>query len=109
MTDSILYHMIDGDWKSARCNYRMFYIYVYIHIYLYIYVVHIYTYLHIYIYLYIYIYTNIYVYVYNRWRLEECKKQLRDVLGQEKLAGASLLIFANKQDLGDKYMDIYIY
>ena len=37
----------------------------------------------------------------DRWRLEECRKQLRDILGQEKLAGASLLIFANKQDLGD--------
>jgi ADP-ribosylation factor-like protein 2 len=36
----------------------------------------------------------------DRWRLEECKNQLRDILGQEKLAGASLLIFANKQDLG---------
>jgi ADP-ribosylation factor-like protein 2 len=33
------------------------------------------------------------------WRLEECKNQLRDLLQQEKLAGASLLIFANKQDL----------
>ena len=37
----------------------------------------------------------------DRWRLEECRKQLRDILGQEKLAGASLLIFANKQDLGN--------
>ena len=52
----------------------------------------------------------------DRWRLEECKNQLRDLLSQEvsllfkifmynhlykkKLAGASLLIFANKQDLG---------
>lgn len=36
----------------------------------------------------------------DRWRLEECKNQLRDLMGQEKLAGASLLIFANKQDLG---------
>ena len=36
----------------------------------------------------------------DRWRLEECRKQLRDLLSQEKLAGASLLIFANKQDLG---------
>ena len=36
----------------------------------------------------------------DRWRLEECKAQLHDLLGQEKLAGASLLVFANKQDLG---------
>jgi ADP-ribosylation factor-like protein 2 len=36
----------------------------------------------------------------DRWRLNECKAQLREVLSQEKLAGASLLIFANKQDLG---------
>jgi ADP-ribosylation factor-like protein 2 len=38
----------------------------------------------------------------DRCRLEECRKQLRDILSQEKLAGASLLIFANKQDLGNK-------
>ena len=37
----------------------------------------------------------------DRCRLEECRKQLRDILSQEKLAGASLLIFANKQDLGN--------
>ncbi len=36
----------------------------------------------------------------DRWRLEECRNQLRDLLSQEKLAGASLLVFANKQDLG---------
>jgi ADP-ribosylation factor-like protein 2 len=36
----------------------------------------------------------------DRSRLEECRLQLRDILCQEKLAGASLLIFANKQDLG---------
>jgi len=36
----------------------------------------------------------------DRWRLEECKAQLKDILHQEKLAGASLLVFANKQDLG---------
>jgi len=34
------------------------------------------------------------------WRLEECRVHLKDILSQEKLAGASLLIFANKQDLG---------
>lgn len=32
-------------------------------------------------------------------RLDDCKKELFDLLTQEKLAGASLLIFANKQDL----------
>eukprot|EP01041_Mallomonas_annulata_P013422 gene13422-28462_t len=36
----------------------------------------------------------------DQWRLEECRHQLRDLISQEKLAGASLLIFANKQDLG---------
>lgn len=36
----------------------------------------------------------------DRFRLEECRAQLRDILRQEKLAGSSLLIFANKQDLG---------
>lgn len=32
-------------------------------------------------------------------RLEQCKQELHNLLQQEKLAGASLLIFANKQDL----------
>ena len=36
----------------------------------------------------------------DRFRLQECRQQLRDILAQEKLAGASLLVFANKQDLG---------
>lgn len=31
--------------------------------------------------------------------MEDCKRELHALLGQEKLAGASLLIFANKQDL----------
>jgi ADP-ribosylation factor-like protein 2 len=35
----------------------------------------------------------------DRWRMEDCKRELHSLLGQEKLAGASLLIFANKQDL----------
>ncbi|GFH58046.1 hypothetical protein CTEN210_14522 [Chaetoceros tenuissimus] len=35
----------------------------------------------------------------DRARLELCRKELMDLLGQEKLAGASLLIFANKQDI----------
>ena len=32
-------------------------------------------------------------------RLRDCKDELRKLLGEEKLAGASLLIFANKQDI----------
>eukprot|EP00605_Chrysophyceae_sp_TOSAG23-4_P001453 GSChrysophyteH1.ASY1.ANO1.1588.1 assembled CDS len=28
----------------------------------------------------------------DRWRLDECRQQLHDLLGQEKLAGASLLL-----------------
>lgn len=32
-------------------------------------------------------------------RLEVCREELRDLLGQEKLAGASLLVLANKQDV----------
>ncbi|CAM9523158.1 unnamed protein product [Choristocarpus tenellus] len=35
----------------------------------------------------------------DRGRLEDCKRELHDLLCQEKLAGASLLVFANKQDL----------
>lgn len=35
----------------------------------------------------------------DRMRLEDCKRELRTLLKEEKLAGASLLIFANKQDL----------
>lgn len=33
----------------------------------------------------------------DRGRLRDCKKELHALLEQEKLAGASLLIFANKQ------------
>ena len=44
----------------------------------------------------------------DRCRLEECRKQLRDILSQEKLAGASLLIFANKQDLGNKMSEVML-
>lgn len=35
----------------------------------------------------------------DRRRLLQCKEELHALLQQEKLAGASLLIFANKQDL----------
>lgn len=32
-------------------------------------------------------------------RLEDCKKELHNLLKQEKLAGATLMIFCNKQDI----------
>jgi ADP-ribosylation factor-like protein 2 len=32
-------------------------------------------------------------------RLRDCKVELMDILKEEKLAGASLLVFANKQDV----------
>ena len=35
----------------------------------------------------------------DRRRLRDCREELAALLAQEKLAGASLLIFANKQDL----------
>ena len=35
----------------------------------------------------------------DRHRLELCRSELQELLTQEKLAGASLLILANKQDL----------
>jgi ADP-ribosylation factor-like protein 2 len=35
----------------------------------------------------------------DRRRLRDCRDELLGLLSQEKLAGASLLIFANKQDL----------
>lgn len=35
----------------------------------------------------------------DRSRLEDCRRELHDLLDQEKLAGASLLVLANKQDL----------
>ena len=35
----------------------------------------------------------------DRMRLEQCRDALLDLLQQDKLAGASLLIFANKQDI----------
>jgi signal recognition particle receptor subunit beta len=35
----------------------------------------------------------------DRQRLEDCRAELHKLLQEEKLAGASLLVFANKQDL----------
>ena len=38
-------------------------------------------------------------------RLEDCRRELHKLLGEERLAGASLLIFANKQDLPGAYTE----
>lgn len=35
----------------------------------------------------------------DRMRLESCKQELRVLLQEERLAGATLLVLANKQDL----------
>ena len=35
----------------------------------------------------------------DKRRLEDCKKELHALLGEERLLGATLLVFANKQDL----------
>eukprot|EP00397_Hematodinium_sp_SG-2012_P041687 GEMP01045968.1.p1 GENE.GEMP01045968.1~~GEMP01045968.1.p1 ORF type:complete len:186 (+),score=43.79 GEMP01045968.1:44-601(+) len=35
----------------------------------------------------------------DRRRLEDCRRELQNLLHEERLAGASLLVFANKQDL----------
>ncbi|KAG0226428.1 ADP-ribosylation factor-like protein 2 [Mortierella sp. GBAus27b] len=35
----------------------------------------------------------------DRLRLDDCKKELHELLLEERLSGASLLVFANKQDL----------
>jgi len=35
----------------------------------------------------------------DRWRLEQCRDELHALLTEEQLGGASLLVFANKQDL----------
>lgn len=34
-------------------------------------------------------------------KLETCKKELHDLLKEERLAGATLLVLANKQDLAN--------
>ena len=36
-------------------------------------------------------------------RLEQCREALLDLLNQERLAGATLLIFANKQDIAGAF------
>lgn len=35
----------------------------------------------------------------DRMRLQDCKQELQNLLVEERLAGATLLVFANKQDL----------
>jgi len=35
----------------------------------------------------------------DRRRMEDCKKELHSLIQEERLAGATLLVFANKQDL----------
>ena len=35
----------------------------------------------------------------DKWRLEDCKKELHGLLQEERLVGATLLVFANKQDI----------
>jgi len=35
----------------------------------------------------------------DRRRLDDCKKELHQLLQEERLLGATLLVFANKQDL----------
>ncbi|KAJ8308114.1 hypothetical protein KUTeg_012988 [Tegillarca granosa] len=35
----------------------------------------------------------------DRMRLEDCKQELQSLLVEERLAGATLLVFSNKQDL----------
>ncbi|XP_062502212.1 ADP-ribosylation factor-like protein 2 isoform X2 [Corticium candelabrum] len=35
----------------------------------------------------------------DKWRLDDCKTELHQLLQEERLAGATLLVFANKQDL----------
>eukprot|EP00912_Choanoflagellata_sp_UC4_P001714 UC4_evm6s1092 len=44
----------------------------------------------------------------DRRRLEDCKAELAKLLVEERLAGASLLIFANKQDLPGALSDVEI-
>ncbi|CAG8561156.1 27322_t:CDS:2, partial [Dentiscutata erythropus] len=44
----------------------------------------------------------------DRMRLDDCKKELQALLLEERLAGASLLVFANKQDLPGALTDVQI-
>ncbi|KAF9317565.1 ADP-ribosylation factor-like protein 2 [Podila horticola] len=44
----------------------------------------------------------------DRLRLEDCKTELHELLQEERLSGASLLVFANKQDLPGALTDVQI-
>ncbi|RHZ77718.1 hypothetical protein Glove_174g66 [Diversispora epigaea] len=44
----------------------------------------------------------------DRMRMEDCKRELKALLQEERLAGASLLLFANKQDLPGALADKHI-
>ncbi|KAF9583199.1 ADP-ribosylation factor-like protein 2 [Lunasporangiospora selenospora] len=44
----------------------------------------------------------------DRLRLDDCKKELHELLQEERLSGASLLVFANKQDLPGALTDVQI-
>lgn len=41
----------------------------------------------------------------DRLRMDDCKAELHALLTEERLAGASLLVFANKQDIGGSMTD----
>ncbi|KAJ7727888.1 GTP-binding protein [Mycena metata] len=44
----------------------------------------------------------------DRMRMKDCKEELHSLLLEDRLAGASLLVFANKQDLQGSMTDIEI-
>ncbi|KAJ7229098.1 GTP-binding protein [Mycena pura] len=44
----------------------------------------------------------------DRMRMQDCKEELHSLLLEDRLAGASLLVFANKQDLPGSLTDIEI-
>jgi len=44
----------------------------------------------------------------DRMRMQDCKEELHSLLLEDRLAGASLLVFANKQDLPGSLSDIEI-
>lgn len=41
----------------------------------------------------------------DRLRLNDCNRELSQLLQEERLAGATLLVFANKQDIGGALSD----
>jgi len=44
----------------------------------------------------------------DRLRMEDCKVELHRLLQEDRLAGASLLVFANKQDLSGAMSEVEI-